>query len=202
MVPERTIHRRHAEVAMLKVQDIMTRDVVSLSPESTIREAMEVLTTNHLSGAPVTAGDTVVGVVSMTDIIGFIVGTPEHPAVEEKETIVETWEADEELDEEAEEIRLLSLSEEVWDDWSKPEEKPGDAFPERSSVLDQGTVEEIMNTEVFSIAPDATVKAAATVMRKRGIHRVLVMEGKSLAGIISAMDIARAVSKGGVTGKK
>ncbi len=187
---------------MLKVQDIMTRDVISLSPETTIREAMEVLTANHLSGAPVTAGETVVGVVSLTDIISFIIGTPEHPVEEEQETIVETWEGSEELDEEEEEIRLLSLSEEVWDDWSKADDKSGEAFPERTSVLDKDTVEEIMNPEVFSVSPDAPVKAAATVMRKRGVHRVLVMNGKSLAGIISAMDIARAVSRGGKSAKK
>jgi CBS domain-containing protein len=187
---------------MLKVQDIMTRDVISLSPESTIREAMEVLTANHLSGAPVTAGDAVVGVVSLTDIVNFIIGTPEHPAEEEQETIVESWEGVEELDEEEEEIRLLSMSEEVWDDWSKGEEKSGEAFPERTSVLDKDTVEEIMNPEVFSISPDAPVKEAATVRRKRGIHRVLVMKGKSLLGIISAMDIARAVSKSSKSARK
>jgi CBS domain. len=39
-------------------------------------------------------------------------------------------------------------------------------------------------------------------MRKRGIHRVLVMDGKKLAGIISAIDIARAVSRGGLPTKK
>ncbi len=189
-------HCRQAEVTMLKVQDVMTRDVVTLSRESTIREAMEVLTANHLSGAPVTSGEFVVGVVSLTDIVGFIIGAPDHSADEEQESIVQTWEGIEELDEEAEEIRLLTLSEEVWDEWSKPQNKPDETFPEHASVLDKSTVEEIMNTEVFSVAPDESVKAAATVMRTRGIHRVLVMKGKSLAGIISSMDIARAVSKG------
>lgn len=187
---------------MLKVQDIMTRDVISIAPESTIREAMELLTANHMSGAPVVSGNTVVGVVSLTDIISFIIGTPEHPADEEQATIVESWEGDDELDEEAEELTLMSISEEVWDDWSKSQDKSDDAFPERTSVLDKESVEEIMNPEVFSITPDASVRAAATMMRKRGIHRVLVMEGKSLAGIVSAMDIARAVSKNGMTTRK
>lgn len=187
---------------MLKVRDIMTRDVVSLAPESTIRDAMELLTANHLSGAPVVSGNSVVGVVSLTDIIGFIIGTPEHSADEEQDTGVESWEGVDELDEEAGEMKLLSISKEVWDDWSKPEDKSGDAFSERASVLDKESVEEIMNPEVFSITPDASVKAAATMMRKRGIHRVLVMEGQSLAGIVSAMDIARAVSESGIAGRK
>ncbi len=181
---------------MLKVRDIMTKDVVALAPESTIREAMEALTNNHLSGAPVVSGETVVGVVSMTDIVGFIVGAPARNADEDQESRVETWDStDDDYGEEAEEVQLLSMSEDVWDDWSKADDAVADTFPERASLLDQRNVEEIMNPEVFSISPDDSVKAAATVMRKHGIHRVVVMRGKSLAGIITSLDIARAVSE-------
>jgi len=38
---------------MLRLQDIMTRDVVTVSPELTLRDAMELLTSLHISGAPV-----------------------------------------------------------------------------------------------------------------------------------------------------
>lgn len=181
---------------MLKVRDIMTKNVVALAPESTIREAMETLTNNHLSGAPVVAGETVVGVVSMTDIVGFIVGAPAHTTDEDQETRVETWDStDDDYGEEAEEVQLLSLSEDVWDDWSKTDDPAADTFPERASLLDQRSVEEIMNPEVISISPEDSVKAAATIMRRHGIHRVLVMRGKSLSGIITSLDIARAVSE-------
>ena len=38
-------------------------------------------------------------------------------------------------------------------------------------------------------------------MRQRGIHRVIVMEGKLLEGIVSALDIARMVSERGIAGE-
>jgi len=188
---------------MFKVRDIMTQDVVSVSPQSTIREAMEALTINHLSGAPVVSGETVVGVISMTDIVGFIVGAPEHSQNQEQDSLIVSMDGnDDEFNEDEEEVQLLSQSEEVWDDWTRADNGVADAFPERTSLLDQQRVEEIMNDAVFNISPDASIKAAATMMRKHAIHRVLVMEGKSLAGIISSMDIARAVSERGISGRK
>ena len=38
---------------MMRVGEIMTRSVSTLSPDATIREAMELLFLNHLGGAPV-----------------------------------------------------------------------------------------------------------------------------------------------------
>lgn len=51
---------------MLKLKDIMTRDVVSASPDMTIREAMQLLSERHVSGARVVDGGKVVGVFSAT----------------------------------------------------------------------------------------------------------------------------------------
>ena len=51
---------------MLALRDIMTADVVTVSPQTTLREAMELLAQRHLSGAPVVSGGELVGVVSAT----------------------------------------------------------------------------------------------------------------------------------------
>ena len=74
-----------------------------------------------------------------------------------------------------------------------------DATPEGDKLLDQRTVGEAMTKEIFSVPPGASVRTAATMMRDKGIHRVLVMEGKTLVGIVSALDIARAVSDRGTS---
>ena len=58
-----------------------------------------------------------------------------------------------------------------------------------------------MNQKVLSVPPKASVRAAATMMRDRGIHRVLVIDGTTLVGIVSALDIARTVSDNGIAGK-
>jgi CBS domain-containing protein len=68
------------------------------------------------------------------------------------------------------------------------------------SLLDQRSVGEAMSRDVISVTPSTSVQSAAAVMRKRGVHRLLVMEDDKLAGIVSALDIARAVSERGIAG--
>lgn len=180
---------------MLRVRDIMTRDVIRLTPEATIREAMELLSTRHLGGAPVIVEEKVIGVISMTDILGFIVAAPEPELADQEDTsyesmdVVDTGTDDDESD-------AASMSEEVWDAWMRGSgSRVDDAIPQGNRLLDQRTVGDVMTDQVFSVPPGASVRSAATMMRDRGIHRVLVMDGKTLVGIVSAMDIARAVSE-------
>jgi CBS domain-containing protein len=49
------------------------------------------------------------------------------------------------------------------------------------------------STDVWSIAPDKTVYDAIHLMAERGIGAVLVMEGRTLVGILSERDYARQV---------
>jgi hypothetical protein len=76
---------------MPKLRDIMTREVITVSPELSMRDAMDLLATNHVSGVPVVAGDEVLGVVSATDLIAFAAGLDEGPLdredVEEREEL-------------------------------------------------------------------------------------------------------------------
>lgn len=56
-----------------KVRDIMTTDVVTLSPNNTVREAVRKLAVENLTGAPVVDNDNhMVGIVSQNDILGLI----------------------------------------------------------------------------------------------------------------------------------
>ncbi len=40
---------------MLRLRDIMTTELVTVAPELSLRDAMELLVTSHVSGAPVVA---------------------------------------------------------------------------------------------------------------------------------------------------
>lgn len=186
---------------MLAVRDIMTTDVVTVTPESTIREVMETLSTNHLSGAPVVTGNRVVGVISTSDILSFIVNAPEPETTNAGETVVEAWKEpvpDPDDDEELE----SAISQEMLDEWSQGADSiVDDTSPSGRTLLDQHTVEEAMTQNVFSVAPDSSVRAAAALMRKHEIHRVIVMQGRKLAGIVSALDVTRAVCDKGIAGQ-
>lgn len=53
----------------MKVKDVMTREVVAVGPETTLKEAARVLGAKGISGLVVVDGDDVVGVLSEADIL-------------------------------------------------------------------------------------------------------------------------------------
>ena len=54
----------------MTVEDIMTRRVITVRPETTIQEAARLMFTNRVSGLPVVdAGGRVVGIISDGDLI-------------------------------------------------------------------------------------------------------------------------------------
>lgn len=53
----------------LRIADVMTRDIKSLPPTDTMRSVVDLLRKNHISGAPVMDGDSLVGVVSQEDLM-------------------------------------------------------------------------------------------------------------------------------------
>ncbi len=74
-------------------------------------------------------------------------------------------------------------------DWMEAEAAPlVDADPDE-------TVENVMTTRVVHAAPDATVGAVARLMSREKVHRVLITEGKTLRGIVSATDLLDCLAK-------
>ena len=53
----------------MKVQDVMTRDVTTVAPDTSLKDVALVLTNLGVSGVPVVEGGAVVGVVSEADIL-------------------------------------------------------------------------------------------------------------------------------------
>jgi CBS domain-containing protein len=51
------------------VRDIMTRDVVWVHPEKSVEECMAVMTDRRIRHLPVLAGDEIIGVVSIGDLV-------------------------------------------------------------------------------------------------------------------------------------
>src|SRR5689334_3633737 len=97
---------------MLRIRNIMTKAVMRFQPQIPFFEPMEWLPSNHVSGAPVLAGDIVVGVVSMTDLIGFIVSGPAEQNLDSGDLGDGSIEVDEDSDIES------VMSGEIWDAWS------------------------------------------------------------------------------------
>lgn len=177
---------------MLRLRDIMTRDVVTIDPQVSIRDAMEVLAQRHIGGAPVVTGSHVEGVVSLTDLVSFAAALPD-PTIDR---VTETdWdEGEEEVEQENE--PSAEFFAELWDDDSaEVVERFGEPRAKEWNVLTQHTVAEAMTRTVRWLSPDAEVHHAASVMTDEGIHRVLVMEQGRLLGIVTLTDIAKAAAE-------
>jgi CBS domain-containing protein len=186
---------------MLKLRDIMTRDVFTVSSDMTLRRALELFAQRHITGAPVLEGAKVVGVVSASDLLTFVADTGEEAEGEHAAPRADTWDerteaedrglADIEEDDEAGGTYFTEL-------WSAPGPDAESQLEEGPSgvhdVLEAHTVEEAMTREVCHLNPEATVTAAADYMRRAGVHRILVLKAGELEGIVTTMDITRAVA--------
>ncbi|HET7632825.1 MAG TPA: CBS domain-containing protein [Gemmatimonadaceae bacterium] len=175
---------------MLKVRDIMTPDPVTLDLNMTLRQAAERLAESQISGAPVVRGSAVLGVLSLTDIVDFMVHAPEMPGDDSHPVLASDANAD----------QVEAFYGEAGEDedtyvatWINA------VAPQQWDVLSAHNVAEAMTHVVFSVHPDAPVESAAGDMRRAAIHRLLVLDGGRLVGIVSALDVARTVAEGRLT---
>lgn len=61
-----------------------------------------------------------------------------------------------------------------------------------------GTVGELMTTDVVTVAPDATLRDAANLLRGHRIGCLPVLDGPSLAGIVTISDVLDVIGRGEV----
>ena len=63
---------------MLTAADVMTTEVVTVVPDTPVRDIAELLYSRHISGVPVVEHDRVIGIVSEGDLIGHVgaIGEP------------------------------------------------------------------------------------------------------------------------------
>ncbi len=139
---------------MTRLRDIMTTDVLTVSPDLTIREAAEVFATHRIGGAPVVSKGDVIGIITARDILDFASALADEPRAADDET---------------------------------------------HNELERHVVQEAMtNAPLRALGPDATAEQAAALMRDAHIHRVPVMEGDELLGMVTSLDIANAIADGRV----
>ena len=155
----------------LTAADIMQRHMVTIGIRGTLREALALMTENHVTGLPVVGGKAkCVGLVSASDILFY-----EQEHAEQTEAVnadvaqhfnpdLQQWEN----------VRLSAFALEEF----------GDIY-----------VEDVMTREVVTVTQEMPLKKVASRMRDAGIHRVLVVdENSELVGIISSYDFVLAAA--------
>lgn len=180
---------------MLTVRDIMKASVVTVTPETTVRQLSRILADEEISGAPVVGrrGE-LLGVVSATDVVRL--------AAEDAEVHVASSTPAASLSDHAL-IHEPDDQEEVEPDpygFFLPEDSPlnREGFFEQfaETELDAVVVQDIMTPVAFSIRADATVRELADFLVRGRIHRAVVVDGERLEGIVTSGDVLRAVSEG------
>ena len=144
---------------------IMTTGIIPAHEKMTVLALTQLFQKHDISGAPVVndAGH-LVGVVSTTDVLL-------HSDVFGDSQVVES-----EYHKQHDDGRGETLSE--------------DLVPEDVVNLQ---VRDIMSTDVLSVSVDTPIEEVAKIMYTDRIHRLLVLEGGRLVGILSTMDVLRAV---------
>jgi CBS domain-containing protein len=179
---------------MSTVRHLMSSEVVSVTPDLSLRTALELLAARHIGGVPVVAGHRVVGVLSMSDILSFQASTPVVPAAEPDRP---SWES-EPLEEwrEGDEPPAAFFSD-MWPDAGGDvlERLEQTGTPEWDTLAEH-TVSEAMTRTVVAVGPDTPARAAARLMTRFDIHRVLVIEDGRLRGVLTSMDVVRAAGLG------
>jgi CBS domain-containing protein len=154
----------------LRVSELMQRDVLVVSPETSLLDVHRLFVEEEINGAPVVEEDTgkVLGVISSLDLLRAV-----RDEYDQVASTAGTYFRDE-----------VPRSDPGWND------APVD-FSERMGVL---TAADAMVRERVSVASDMSVAEAAEIMRDQRIHRVLVINDHELVGILTTFDLLSALA--------
>lgn len=148
----------------MKVKDVMTRQVVTLSPEESIEEAAKKLRDNRISGAPVVEGGRIAGIVSEADLMKLFESEMSISLVLPSP------------------LEIIELP-----------VKMHRQLREAARRLSVRKVKDIMTREVITIDEEASIEEAARTMAKYGINRLPVVREGKLAGIVTRADVLKAL---------
>jgi CBS domain-containing protein len=169
---------------MWKVRDIMRRHVVRIRPDASVRELIQLLAQEQVSGVPVVdeTGE-ILGVVSATDVLHLAAANIDAPVGNAPWDYPEKDELDEES---AGSVRSLDAP------FQFEEPEPlALGVPE----LAEYKVEDIMTPAAFTVDLDTSVAQLSRFMLQGRIHRALVVEQGRLEGIVTTYDVLRAAAE-------
>jgi CBS domain-containing protein len=141
----------------------MQTGVLSVAPETPLIKVAQLFLEEAIHGAPVVDDmERLLGVVSIVDLLRGV--EEEHDSSSSSGTYFR---------------ELLEFS---GPDWSS---MPGD-FQDR---LAQVTVADVMQPSVVTVTEDTPIPEVAKALRANRIHRVIVVRGERMVGIVSALDL-------------
>lgn len=155
----------------MKVRDVMTSPVVSIGPDTSVKDASALLAQRNVSGLPVVDGDRVVGIFSEADVLRSM----------------KTMKKDLRLVYPSISSLGIAFQEEV------TQREIIEAYNEIGKM----PVKQVMSPQVVTVAPDEAINEAIASMVRKGISRLPVVEKNKLVGIITRGDVIRGLATEG-----
>ncbi|NMB40996.1 MAG: CBS domain-containing protein [Firmicutes bacterium] len=147
---------------------VMNTSIVSIGPEATLGEVVEVLAENGISGLPVIdSNNKAVGIITETDIIGFTSKTHVVP--------------------------LIGTS-----GWISPhmDVTKTAEFKKGFTLLKNTKVEKVMSKKPITATEDMHIHEVAGLMERKKVNRVLVVDKENkVVGIIARADLVNFLAK-------
>lgn len=153
----------------MKIRDVMTKNVITCTPDDTIGTLASIFKENHISGVPVVEKEKVVGIASETDLLKLFETSEfsNEPVLPSPLEIIEIP------------IRNIIRLEEV---------------KKALEDIKIKSVSSIMKKPVRSVSPEDDLEFASGKMIKHKINRLPVIENGKLVGIVARSDIIRGLS--------
>jgi len=156
---------------MLRVKEVMSKPVVTVGPDTPVKEAALLLSERDISGVPVVDSGRVVGIFSEADVLRSIKTTKKD-------------------------LRLIfpsvsSLGIAFQEDVTQRE------ILEAYEEIGHKPVKEVMSKEVVIIGPETPLNEAVVKMVRSGISRLPVVDNHELVGIVTRGDVIRGLAKEG-----
>ncbi|NMB78696.1 MAG: CBS domain-containing protein [Methanomicrobiales archaeon] len=150
------------------VSDAMTKNAITCSADTPLRDVVALFRTYHIGGVPVMDGRELVGIVTESDIISLL---------ESERRSDDLWLPSP--------FEIIEIPIREYINWEKT----------KHALRNIGDMpaKKIMTHRVVTATEDMDVEAAAALMLKEGITRLPVLRGKTIAGIITRADIINAI---------
>ena len=178
----------------MNLADLMSSEPLTLEPELSLRGALNELTAAGVSGAPVVVGPRLVGVISASDILDFQASNPAVPSYRAHQQEWGEWGPGDQVGEDVTEPASTYFRV-MWDDASAElVERMAEPDSPEWDLLAEHAVGEVMTRRIVALPPTADVAEVARLMARMGVHRLIVADGDTLVGIVSALDVVRAVA--------
>jgi len=155
----------------MRAMDVMTTNVITVSPETTVQEVAKILSERGISGVPVVdAGNRLVGIVSEGDLLHRVeTGTERRP--DRRTGRRRSWWLD-----------TVGLDQELARDYVKSHGR---------------TAKDVMTSEVTSVSEATELVDIANLLETKRIKRVPVVKDGKLVGIVSRANLVRALAAAG-----